>query len=136
MLSRMLPCDLTDQELLQRGQKVAELVAKKEALEAEKKDTASEFKAKIDRLESDIASIAKEVRSKKEYREVEVSTTKDYKRKVAETVRQDTGELVEQRTLTPAELQLELVQGKADKDKDKKGEEKKGAKKAAGKGGK
>ena len=108
MPTRMLPCKLTDAELLSRGREAAELLARRRQAEADKKDQMSAIKATMDGLEADITRVIKELQSGEQYREVAVDVDKDYRRKLVTTVRKDTGEIVEERGMTPAELQLEL----------------------------
>jgi len=58
---------------------------------------------------------AREIRTKTECRPVEVRSEKNFARKVEETLRVDTWEVVETRALTPGELQgeLHMIDGRA-----------------------
>lgn len=106
---RSLPCKLTETELLERGQRAAGLVDKIAIVEDARKSEAKRAKDEIDRLTGKLSDVCREVRTKTEYRDTEVKREKDYKRGVEETYRLDTGEIVETRTLTPAERQVELL---------------------------
>lgn len=109
METRILPCRLTDTELLERGAQVADLVRELEAAEDAKKEAASEAKAKIDSLDGRIGSLARELRERMSYRSVEVKREKDFGRNCEEVVRLDTGEVIETRALDPGERQVELL---------------------------
>jgi len=103
--TRYLPCILTEKELLERGQRAAELVSEIASQEEEKKAAAAAAKSKIDALEAQLRDVSREVRTKVERRQVEVRLEKDFDRNVEETVRCDTGEVVETRVLMPQERQ-------------------------------
>lgn len=103
-----LPCPLTEAELLERGQRISELVREHGAVEEEKRSAASEYKTRLDDLDKQIRDLAVEVRSKSALRPVEVRREKDYERDVEETIRCDTGEVIETRALAPGERQAQL----------------------------
>lgn len=103
--------ELTETELRERGQKLAELVRKREQAVHEKAETAREYGEQIKRLDAEISEIDVIVRTKKENREVEVERRKNFLRNVEETTRLDTGEIVESRALTAAERQAQLFPG-------------------------
>lgn len=77
-------------------------------LETGKKNAAAGFKEKIEGVEMTMARVAREIGERAEYRDVEITKTKDFERNVEEIVRQDTGEVVETRVLHPSERQGEL----------------------------
>ncbi len=111
METKMLSCRLTDTELLERGQKVAELLRQIAEIEDEKKAANSDFKARLEEREGEARSLGYEIRTKAELREVSVSRTIDDVRGVEETYRDDTGEVIATRALSPQEL-AERKQGK------------------------
>jgi hypothetical protein len=108
METQRLPCKLTQQQLDERRDKMAEQIERLATLEAAKKDAAAQAKAKIEALELELATIAYEVKTRSEIREVEVRREKDYQEGIEETIRQDTGEIVATRVMTPQERQVEF----------------------------
>jgi hypothetical protein len=119
METRTLDVTLTEQEMIERSKKQADLVRKIEEKEAEKKSLAKEMGEEISKLTVHLQEVAREVRAGKKWVEVEVKREKDMARAVEETTRLDTGEVIETRNLTPQEMQLELVKGPAPKRKTK-----------------
>ena len=113
METRSLPCVLTEPELLERGNRVADVLRDLEDLDEKRKQAAADFKGRIDVLDATARQLGKEIRTKTEYRMVEVVRETDYRRNVAEVVRSDTGEVIESRPLTPAERQMEIQPAKA-----------------------
>jgi hypothetical protein len=115
-----LPVPLSEQELIIKGNDLSVLVQELDSIEVRKKTANSGFKDEIDSTSGRIASLAKIVREKKEYREVEVTEIKNMDRMTMDTVRLDTGEVVSYRELKghernlglfPAEVQKEAAEG-------------------------
>ena len=113
--TRVLDVRLTEQEIIERSKAQAELIKKITDVESEKTETAKKLGDKIKVLTRQLRGVAEEVRSGVKYVEVEVSRSKDPKRGVEETIRVDTGEVISTRALSPAEMQLDLIQGKSEK---------------------
>jgi hypothetical protein len=105
---RELKCRLTEEQLNERRDRLAEQVAELAGLEAKRKDVASDFKLRIEEIEESMSNVAREIRDRSEYREVEVTTHRDYEAKVEQVVRVDTGEIIATRVLEPREMQGEL----------------------------
>lgn len=80
METRILPCRLTETELLERASRMSELIRELESAEEAKKDAASAAKQQIDSLDGQLGSVAREVREKQTYRSVEVRLDLDYAR--------------------------------------------------------
>lgn len=104
-----LPCRLTEEEVRERGERLARELNGKVLLEEKRKEVAAELKRAIDALDAELLDLARAIRDRTEEREVEVETTRDLHRRVLETIRRDTGEVVSARPLGPDELQLNLV---------------------------
>jgi len=85
---------LTDDELIHRGNSLAEIMATIDALEHDKKTSAAEFKLKIDEQTEIATQIAFNIRSKSEMRLVECEDQYDYSTRRINRVRVDTGEIV------------------------------------------
>ena len=111
METRTLSVQLTKQEIIERSTQQAELVKKLEDKEAEKSEVTTRLTSSIKELKRELQLVAQEVRAGQRWAEVEVARQKDIKRGVEETIRTDTGEIIETRALTPAEMQLDLIGG-------------------------
>ena len=111
METRTLSVQLTKQEIIERSTQQAELVKKLEDKETEKSEVTTRLTSSIKELKRELQLVAQEVRAGQRWAEVEVARQKDIKRGVEETIRTDTGEIIETRALTPAEMQLDLIGG-------------------------
>lgn len=98
-----LPVRLTTDELLLRGDEMAKKLRDAAEIEVEMKAAAAKSKAELGKVQAEIALLARVVRDKKEYRDVEVFEVKNFERLTMETYRRDTGEFVASRALTPYE---------------------------------
>lgn len=105
---REIKCDLSTEELLRKGQEMAQLQRDKELVEMDKKESAAEFKGKIDGLESRLSKVCAIIRDKYELRQVNCREEKDFVEKVRRIIRCDNGEQVEVHPMTPADLQQKL----------------------------
>lgn len=106
---RQLRVQFTDQELLEKGRKLAEKHGECGRIDAEFDSVKSQFKGKIDRVEAEIGEIAGHLQSGWEYRKVSCETTYDTPRHgLKTTLRLDTYEIVETEQMSVNELQDEL----------------------------
>lgn len=105
MKTERLSCRLTDTEMRERGEKLADLRKQIAEVEAAKKNAAENFKSQIITLVAVADDITDEINTKSEVREVEITEEKNYDKKQAYTIRLDTHETVRTRALTPQELQ-------------------------------
>lgn len=105
---REIKCDLTDAELLRKGQEMALLQRDKELVEMQKKESAAEFKGKIDGLENKLSKVCAIIRDKYEMRQVNCREVKDFVNKVRRIIRCDNEEEIEVHPMTPADLQGKL----------------------------
>ncbi|MEE9367191.1 MAG: hypothetical protein V3W44_10920 [Dehalococcoidales bacterium] len=105
---KKLPVRLTDEELRHRGDELATKLDDLDAIEA--RVTAAKEAAKPPRQQTEqrIQVLRGQIRSKSEDRLVDCEEIKRFKERCAETVRQDTGEIVATRPLTAREMQTEL----------------------------
>lgn len=108
MLTEILPVKLTNDELRERGERLAGLLEEIATEEAEKKAANDMAKDVIERLETKAYMLARVIRSRQEDREVQVDEVEDLEAKEFRTVRIDTGETVHRRRMTPEELQRPL----------------------------
>lgn len=107
-----LPVELTNDELLDRGARLAQLNSDIADHQAHAESVKKDLKARESALESDRARIASIVRQKREPREIACERIHDYDAGDQYDLRTDTGEVVNGtvRKLTPDDLQL-LVPG-------------------------
>lgn len=111
LFERELPVPLTDEELKERGQELAEKMREVDQAEQAKKDAAAHHKQIVERLTAEASDMARVIRAGKVERSVKCYTEHDLEKEVARVVRCDTGEVVETRTLSRDELN-DLRQGK------------------------
>lgn len=101
----LLPVPLTRDELLDRGQQLAQvdsdLRAHNEFAESTKKD----LKAKEQQFASEAARLANIVRTKKEPRQVKTQSIARWEQNIVDTIRIDTGDVIRNRPLEPHERQ-------------------------------
>lgn len=103
-----LPCQLTGQELVLKSKALAELLCDQANIELEKKEANADFKARLDSIDTKMASLAQEVRTGREYRDVACIERADWTDNRVEIVRTDTGEVVRIRPLQQGERQEAL----------------------------
>jgi hypothetical protein len=106
--TRSLPCTLTDAEVLERSAELAEVVTDYAEIEGEKSAHAKHFKERLDGLRSRERALAREISSRSVERDVECVIRQDPIRGCVETMRLDTGELIEDRPMTAEERQLAM----------------------------
>lgn len=100
-----LPVKLTEEELLDLGQQLAQVESEVKAHEEHAVSVKAGLKHREAQLDAQRAEVASKIRAKSELREVNVETTADYKRGIATTTRLDTMVKVRERSLSIAERQ-------------------------------
>lgn len=106
--------NLTQQEVLDFGQRLAQATKDKEEIEKRKKQIMDDLKAQISRADADIQIFGSRVRDKYEYRDVECHWDLDHSEnppKRKHLVRQDTFETVRVSVLTAEDI-VEISQFK------------------------
>ena len=101
----LLPVKLTEVELLDLGQQLAQVESEVKAHEEHAASVKAGLKHREAELAAQRAEVASKIRAKSEARQVEVETTADYKRGVATTVRLDTMIKIRDRQLSAEERQ-------------------------------
>jgi len=104
--TRHLPCTLTIDEIAAHAAELAIKVRDHDVIEEEKKSANSTFKARLDGLETEMRRLARLVREKKESRDVECMWVADFDAGRVDLVRQDNGEIVDTRAMTPEDRQV------------------------------
>jgi len=108
MNTRQLPCALTEDQIRERGIKLAGFEKELETIKLEKKAANASFKEKEEAINEEKAKLVQEINSRTEWRDVVVTEEKNYEKKEAYTIRTDTGEIVQTRALHPNEMQRPL----------------------------
>lgn len=108
LFGKWLPCKLESDELLEKGRLLSELYDEKARVEADKKAKVAEFSEHIKQIGGHIAELAKMIRNKEEFREVQCKEEGDYHTRKVRTTRLDTKEIIKERDMTQIELQEKL----------------------------
>jgi len=106
---RKLPCPLTSEEMLERGQQLAAVQEEADQLEEARKAADAEAKARIKRLDERAARLRRDIIRKEEDRDIECDVAHDYVRGLVTVTRCDSGEMVEQRPMNMDERQATLI---------------------------
>jgi hypothetical protein len=101
--------ELTDEQLLEAGQKLAEYEEKLAVVKAEAKQVAAEYKGKVSDVEASRASLASIIRLKEEEVVYECYADPDYKTGLMVFTDVETGQIIEERKLTNEERQMKLI---------------------------
>ncbi len=109
--TQTLRCQLTPDEIADRADQAAHALARRDEKERDAKAAADQFKAEIKTLEASMRQLSNEVRDRATYRTTECERVFDYETGWLRNYRDDTGELVDERRLTAAEMQRELFDG-------------------------
>jgi len=100
-----LECQLSENELLDKGQELSTLIQDVKKLDEEKKENAADYKVRIDGKTIDARAIARVIKDGFETRTVEITEQRDYALRTITTFRKDTGEIVQTRPMRTEDLQ-------------------------------
>lgn len=103
-ITRDLAVKLSDEEVDQKSQELARCVGDIEAVTEEAKDSAKEFKRRLDEKKKSLHDLAKAVSNREERRSVLCSERPNARLFRVETVRHDTMEIIETRAMKGEEL--------------------------------
>jgi hypothetical protein len=106
---RDLRCELSDDEVAERADLLAQFEAEREKTERDKGTASATFRAELKRLAEEITVRAGQVRDHAEQRSVLCIEKIDRPSNLAELVRTDTGEVIRRRSLSETETQGELL---------------------------
>lgn len=113
--TRQLYVDLSPADIGLRSNELATAERILGEVEAKEAAATERWKAEKKALETDVSTaraklsmLGRIVREKRELRDVEVKTVFDFENRVVDTVRQDTGEIIETRGMTQSEMQRKL----------------------------
>lgn len=112
-----LPVRLTLEERLQAGEEMAQALSRAEQAEKDMEALKKSHKGIIDEALAEVSMQGKLLREGKKIVPVACSIVKNYRRGDIRTIRNDTGEMVNERPMTASERQAGLFTKKQDKDK-------------------
>lgn len=101
--TELLPVELLEHEVREKGEELARLIARHDAIKDAHKQAAKQQKEELEGVNLEIREIGEEVRTRKERRRVEVQERFYPEKGNVATVRMDTGEVVRTRAMSPAE---------------------------------
>lgn len=107
-----LKCKLTEQEMKEQAEKMAQCLSQIAAYEADLKSLKKQIESDIAACQGNLASAVEKFRSGFEMRNVDVEICKDFETNTVLTVRMDTGETIRERAMTAEERQMALELGK------------------------
>lgn len=107
-LNKWLPVRLSPTQLLERATKAANLIKERADVEADKAARIREYGEKIKELAGEISRLSQIVASGSEFKNVECEVRRSYLEKRVITVREDTGEIVDDRKMFESEMQGDL----------------------------
>lgn len=96
---------LTEDELLDRDQRLAKACAEKESAERDKAAYNSQIKSRIDRAQADVTKFQSAISNGFEFRSMKCREFMNYEERTVHVVRPDTGEIVESREMTASEYE-------------------------------
>lgn len=102
---RHLRCALTQEELIERGQKLTYHMAEVQAAENDLASFKSQSKSRIDAATAEVRKYQQQVAEQAEWRDVECEDRMDFDSKTVTSIRLDTGEIIGTRRMTEDELQ-------------------------------
>lgn len=107
-ITRMCPVILSDEEFEAKASELAVLERELQELRAAKKAAAADYGSKIEATQGAINVAASIVERRSEIREVDCVEEVSLQKKIVEIFRADTGELVDTRGITNADIQRAL----------------------------
>lgn len=102
---RSLKCELTRDELLEAGAKLADAQQKIAELESALASYKAQNKSECEMAKASVENLSDKIRRKYEFRDIRCVIEKDFDRGMFTIIRMDTGETVEARPLTDDELE-------------------------------
>lgn len=105
---KSLPVDLTEMERIQYARQLAQEFAKYDMIEADKKDATARLGKLLKEQRALLDDITERVNTGKEFRQVECEILFDFQKRMVETYRNDTHQLVASRPMTKDEYRAHL----------------------------
>lgn len=104
---------LTPEEIADRADRAAQLIAERDNKEEEQKAAAKRAKSVIESMDGQIRHLSNEVRTRSTYRKVECERRYLYSEGLLQEIRLDTHEVILDRKLTDREMQRDLYEDAA-----------------------
>lgn len=108
MVTKALPCNLTEPEVLQYGRDIARAHSDKDRIENEFDSVKADYKGKISEQDSIIAKLSPRVHSGIETRDVECTEVKNRTKATVQIKRNDTNDVIESRPMREDEKQMQI----------------------------
>ena len=105
---RELRVQLKTEEIAERADRAAQLLAERDSKEEEQKAATKHAKSVIESMEAELRRLSNEVRTKATYGQVQCERRYDYRLGKISEVRKDTDEVIFERAMTDTERQREL----------------------------
>jgi hypothetical protein len=103
-----LPCKLTTEEIADAAEELASAIQELEGVEIEKKAVAKEYNSQVDNIKKRIHRLMTHVKNGVAYRSVKCDLQFHIKKVLAILVREDTGDIIEERPMTEEEKQMQI----------------------------
>jgi hypothetical protein len=116
--TRVLPCKLTENEILEYANDMAIKLEEKDMEERRKKEVVAEYTQKLTSLDATIVSLSNKVRNKEEHRDVECEWEFDWEGDTKKLIRLDTGEVVKKVQIQDYERQKNLIKEGEEKEEE------------------
>ena len=113
-ITKQLPVEMTADQLVIKGRQLADLNAQVRDIRLEKQAKTAEYNGLLKALEQEIQTATTVIRKGTVDKDVKCEERVDPDRGVVELIRLDTGEVVEMREATHADLQRELFRLEGD----------------------
>lgn len=101
-------CIFTEKEKRDIAIKMAQQVANLQQAEDDKKAVMSDYKSRIDGIQAGVNSAATKLNNGYEMRQIDCEIVPDWKRKMWEYKRVDTGDIIKEKLMTSEDLQMKL----------------------------
>lgn len=112
-----LRCDFTDSERMEIAKSLTMQMYERESKQEEFDSIKKQYNGELSTLENEIKGKQRLVHDGYEFRPTPCQIERDYNTKTFTATRLDTGEIIEQRSLRPGEMQRKLFKDQAEKEK-------------------
>jgi len=107
-VTRRLPCDLTDEEVLTKTNQLVENIREARALDEQRKEEMKSFRDRLKSHAAKIDSLSRQIEARVEHRDVECVEEKQDGKNLIALIRKDTGKVWSTRPMTDEERQERL----------------------------
>lgn len=118
LVTKVLPCVLTEKELLEKAKSLAYQISQYNALDEEKGQVMADFKSRLKAINNQINDLKNQIANEKEYRNVSCVESANFTENSVTTTRMDTGEIIDTRVMEGWERQQHLPLSEEEKEKE------------------